>query len=467
MNPAKYRSASASFTSGGSSLSDGGTLASSLKDFARATAQIFPSNGGSADIPYAEMAAALGQSQQRSMSQASASLKASMTSDDGELSFEGHDTAPAFQASTGQFSPVVNGVHHTSLIQRLNMVLYLSRSEVIQNIQDESIPARINSIVHAIVTNWREKFYPRMTKSNQAIALPLHQLNTEPLQILDRILSNSASHVIDGLSELAKQAPLVHQSVNNWILRSLTGSNENFWENFMDLCQSFGLIYAPQIGTAEENGKLIGIKEAFAGAESKLDLPPFQIQQTLSIPEVPITHVLIPRVSSGQLRGYLSDSDLIPGQTVQATVRYPADRFDGRGYVMAPPSFLANVFQSLDKAAGWGSNMLPGQHRNGLQKQASDTEKSTQALQAFLTGLAKSTLQLIQIQGVTCSLQLPLDLSWETGKAYEVGLGGTRLFRGLLASCQHSVSSSPQAPQAFTRLAFSHVQWGGFKINFS
>lgn len=467
MKPAQYRQASASFTAGGSSLSDGGTLAASLNDFARVSAQIFPSSGGSADVPYAQMASALGSAQQRSMAQSAASFSAAMSGDDGDLKFEGHEVAPSLQASTGQFSPVVNGVHHTSLIQRLNMALYLSETYVIENITEASIPARINAIIHAIVTNWREVFFPRMTSADQAVAAKLHQLNTEPLQILDRILASSPDHRIDGLDTLAKQAPLVHQSVNNWIVRSLTSSNENFWENFLGLCQSFGLIYAPAIGTSEENGQLIGVKEAFDNAGSKLDLPPFQLQQTLDIPEVPITYVLIPRVSSGQLRGYLDKSDLVPGQTVQAIVRYPADRFDGRGYVMAPPSFLANVFQSLDQAAGWGSTMLPGQQRNGLQKQASDVEKSTQALQAFLTGLAKRTLQLLQIQSVTCNLQLPLDLSWEVGKAYEVGMGGTRLFRGLLASCQHAVSSTPQSPQAFTRLAFSHVQWGGFRISFS
>lgn len=469
VTPAQKRTATGSFAASGGSVSDYGTLMAGLNDFARASAQIYPSppsTSATADIPYSKIASMLGQVQTRSMSQSKPAFNGSISTDSSTVTLTGHETGPSFAISPGSFNPGVNGVHYTALIQRLNMVLYIGSTSVIQDIKEPDIPKRILAIVQAVVRNWLTKVYPDMASSDKDVASQIHEMNTEPLQILQRILGSSTSHEIDGLAALAKSAPAVHQSINNWIYRSLTGSGDNFWGSFLTLAQSFGMIYAPDFGTSTQNGRLIGIREAFAAAEEKLECSSVQWSNTLERPDTPITHVVVPRVSSGHLRGYVENSKLMPGQTVQAFVRYPSGKYDGRGHIMSVPPFLGTVFQNVAASAAWGEAMQPGQLRDSIQKQADNVATSVEALRAFLTGLARRTLNLLQVQGVTANLQLPLDPSWQVGKAYTVGLEGQKLFTGLLAQCQHSVASSEGSPQAFTKLAFNHVQWGEYKADF-
>jgi len=89
------------------------------------------------------------------------------------------------------------------------------------------------------------------------------------------------------------------------------------------------------------------------------------------------------------------------------------------------------------------------------------------ALRTFLLSYLRNTLHTLQLQGSSVSIMTALDTSWTPGRAYEVSQDGQVLFRGILASAIHNISSNPDSPQATSSLGFSYVQWGGFRLSFA
>lgn len=296
----------------------------------------------------------------------------------------------------------------------------------------------------------------------------IHEQNTEPLQILDRILGASDELEMDSLELLSQKVKQVHNRINSWIVEKLNSGAGDFWSNFISLLTDFGLIYAPAFGGVEDNGRLINLKAAFDAAKTRTDVAGLNFTQSMQLPEVPVGYVMISRVpASGPLRSYAENINLIPGQIIQNSVSYPPGKSDGRAHVVNMPPFLSSVFMNLGQQTDFGRTLQPGQSRKAMEDLTTLVQTQTDALRAFLTQYAKQVLHLVQLQGSTASLACVLDLSFEVGTAYEIGVSGDVLFRGLLASVQHSVSSNDRGPDATTRLSFSHVQWGGFRLSFA
>jgi hypothetical protein len=458
-----------SFTSSQGSAAASGAISAELDEFAAATAEIFPRASGSSTIPYDKLAQMLGTAQTRSLQQANGQFTGSISGgSSGAVSFAGFEVLPALQLATGYFGPTVQALHQTAVIQRLNMLLYITSMPDLGQISEPDIPTRIQTIVKAIVDRWRTVTYPSMTSFDQQVAIAIHEANTPGLQALYNILGNSDDFTIDGLEALAEQVPMVNQKINDFIFQTLCDSKDNFWPSFLFLIQSFGMRYAPAFGDASEVGRLIGIQEAFDAVEDKTDLSMLQLSETLQEPVAPITHVVIPKLpTAGPHRAYTQqNSNLLPGQAVAAMVRYPSGQYTGRGHILQPPPWLSVVFQSLSTTAVLGNTLQEGQIHSTIEQLTTQTAAAMQAFKTFLTGMAKRVFHLLALQNAMATVTLPFDGSWEVGTAYKVGLNGTSLFTGLCASVRHSTSSHQSSPQHFTTVGFSHVQWSGFTFNY-
>lgn len=470
---ARKRDASASFATSAGSSGDGGAISGQLNDFARAYAQVYPGDtSGTADVPYGAIANQLGQLQANCFNQSNSKFKASINDGGGSITFEGFEVEPNIQISTGNFSPQIQAVHSTALIQRLNMSLYAKSVPDLGNIKDEDIIKRISDVLKLLVSNWRLNFYPSgYNETEKAVADEIHSQNIVPLQILQNILTSSRSFKMAGLATVAAKLESINVAINNWIIECLTDSADNFWSSFLTLIQSFGLLYAPSWGAGKSNGFLFSPRDAFAALQSKGDIDGLSFQPTLRLPEVPITYVIMTGLPfNGPNRTYASNSKLLPGQMVPSTLKYPQGQNTGRAYMVPQPPFVTGSLSSLgslNRPVTYGANMEPGKAVDIAKALAQNFITQTDALRTFLLDYLRNTLHTLQLQGSSVSIMTALDTSWTPGKAYEVSMGGQVLFRGILASAVHNISSSPDSPQASSSLGFSYVQWGGFRLSFA
>ena len=463
--PAEQRSARGKFTTAAGSLADSGTLSAALNDFARASAQIFPATtSDAAQIPYGKLATSMGEAQARSASPESAKFDARISSGEDEAEFIGYETQPQLQVAVGFFGPQVTGCHATGLILRLDFSLYAVSLSHLTNIPVTNIVETIRQVVRRLVTYWREKVYPTFTEKEKADVLKVHERNMAPLKILDSILAASDPHEVQGLDKLVKAVPMVYHTVISMIVNKLSQPNGNFWASFLSLTSSFGLVYAPELGGADQNGSLVSIRTALKDATDREDLDGVSFQGSIQTPEVPITHVLVSKVPSPAFYRAHDDNKLLPTQVTRTSIRYPSDQDTGKAYYAPVPEFLAPVFQSIGREMTIGNSLIPGKARDGQEKLKMLFIGQIDAVHEFLKGYARSVFHAVQLQGSVTNMAVPLSLDWEVGKAYRVGIAGEPMFIGVLASTSHTVASRQGSPVASTQLSFSHVQWGSYRV---
>lgn len=446
------------------------SLSASLQEFSRAMAKVYPgaTNADTADIPWKEIAAMLGGMQTRSMSQNQGSFSASITGTDGSMSFSGFEVFPSLQVSVGSITPEIHAVHQTASVQRLNMALYTQSGipNAVKETNEKDFPKRVALIIRTLVTDWRKQVFPSMTQTEKTIAERVHNQNTEPLKIVYDILTKSDKFEIDGMDKLAQTIPTVNNALNNWILWSLTSESEGFWERFLEMNRKVGLFYAPSIGGAEDYGTLVNTRKAFEDAEDFEDVDSITFQPNLQLPEVPITYVIMPHLPfTSSFKNYKAESKLLPGQVSPSILRYPPGQVTGHSQVISPPPYIVSTLQNMSSLGGFGSS-LSGKAHDQAEKLDNATTPQVAAMKTFLLSYMRNIFHAIQLQGSSFGMTTILSPKWQVGKAYRVSQSGVLLFKGMLASCSHTVSSSPDSPQAFTQLSFSHVQWGGFSLPF-
>lgn len=468
--PAKQREATATFSTSSGGAGDAGAISAQLNDFARAYAQVYPgATSGTAEIPYGEIASLLGQMQQNSIKQANSKFKATIKADKSSVSFEGFEIEPNLQISPGSFAPQVHAVHNTASLQRLNMAMYGHGFSDLTEIKDADIIQRIITIMKRMVEHWRTKVWPDMTKEDQKYTLSIHEMNMEPLKILYSILQASGSFEISGLAQLAETLESVNTDVNNWLLSYMVSDTDNFWSAFLEMTGKLGLLYAPAFGGSSANGKLFSPRMAFAAETGKDDLDGIVFQPSLRLSETPITYVIMPKLPFTSLnRSYTSNATLLPGQAPLGSLKYPEGQVTGRAHVVAQPPFLNLAGMNYNRDVTWGESTEINRANTNAAKLSDGHVKQINALRKFLTGYLRNTLHRLQLQGSSVSISTALgDMDWELGRAYSIKHGGKPLFRGILASCVHSVGSSQERPMAMTSLGFSYVQWGGFHLSFA
>lgn len=475
-NPkAEKLEASATFSTSSGSTGDVGAISAQINDFARAYAQVYPgATAGTADVPYGEVAALLGQMQANALKQANSKFQARIEGSAGSVSFSGFEIEPNLQISPGSFTPQIHAVHDTATLQRLSMSLYRAGATDVTaldaaELKSANIIERMIFILEQLVTIWRTQHFPVLTGGDKRYAAVVHEMNIEPLKILHRILSSSSSFEIPGLAQLANKLDSVNSSVNNWLMAGMTSNTVNFWDDFLGLVSQLGLLYAPAFGSDAANGRLFSPRDAFAAVETKDDLDSVQFQPSLRLAEVPVTYVIMTQLPFTSLnRTYAPQQTLLPGQVVSTTLKYPEGQVSGRAHVVAQPPFLNLAGASYNRKPVWGVDLTLNRARTEATNLADAHVEQTDALKKFLTGYLRNTLHTLQLQGSGVNITTALnDMSWEIGRAYAIQQGGKAMFRGILASCTHNVSSIPGGPQAMTALGFSYVQWGGFSLPFT
>lgn len=463
--PAEIRSPRVKVQTSVGTVTDGASVSAQLRDFARATGQVYPTpKEDTPSIPYKEIAQVLGSAQTRALQLDNARMRITITGGGDDLVFQGFEVQPSMTVGVGYFSPGIAGLHAASLVTRLDFSLYAGSLSHLEDVQVKDIVKAMREIIRRQVEYWRSKVYPTLDKADKETARQLHENNTGPLRIIDRILANSAPHSIDGLEALAKQLPMIRLHIIGMVVEYLSSDAMDSWTGFRELLTMFGLVYAPDIGDSNACGRVISIKAQLQKPTTRTKLDGLTFNPALALPELPITHVLVSKVPMPAVYRAHDNDLLVPNKINRVNIRYPKDRITGRAFRAPVPAYLSPVFMGLGQRASLGAGMLPGQARDGQEKLRQLVVKSTDVIHSFLEGYAKSVFEGVQLQNSTAFLSLPLSADWKVGDAYEVGIQGASLFVGLLAAVSHTVSGKSGAPSASTQLSFSHVQWGNFRL---
>ena len=453
----------ATFSTSAGSTTDSGFMSAQLNDMARAGAYIYPGNAAdNAAIPYSELAAIMAAAQKASRDMSGAAFAANLDGgDDANLNFTGVETAPVLQLSEASVGPLISAVHATARVHRLDFSLYTSGGVPdMRNIDLSNVVMALRTVFQTTVRHWIREVLPDMTAAEQEEANTIHEANTAPLQIVDRILANSPAYSIPGLQSVAKEVPMVREHFINLLLSGLNSSDGEFWGTFLGLVQELGLIYAPEFGGEEANGRLISVENTLSSAKARLDVDGLQLRSQLQRPEVAIGKVLIPKVPMSGLPRSKDKKITLPSQATRVSITYPAGAPKGRVVTLPLPPFISPVFQSL--AGLWQKpsvSLMPSSVRASQDRAKQLALRQQEAVHDFLRGYAKVMFGRLQLQGSSAGLAVPLSFDWQVGQAYEVGVRGTRMFKGILASISHNISSKGNG-SAITELAFSHVLWG-------
>lgn len=462
--PAQQVNPTAKFNTSAGSVSDAGFFSAALNDMARASAYIHPSSsGGSVSaVPYAAIAGIMAAAQNSARS-ATARFKASSDDGlDGSINFEGFEVMPAVQVGVAAVGPLINAVHATAKLHRLDFSLYTNSSTAeLKEIELSDVVAALREVLQRTVRHWISNVLPDLPAGSRAEAEKIHQANTEPLQIVDRILKASSPVAIPGLVEAANAVRMVKFHFINMLLAGLNSSEGEFWPGFLDLAQTLGLLYAPEFGSADKNGKFVSVEAALDQAEDRSDVDGLQFQSQLGLPEVPVGRVLIPRIPGASLGRGEERKNTLPSQATRTSIVYPAGDPVGRTALLSPPPFISPVYQSMAGLWSAPSGALGASSiRENMSRQQKIASTQQRAIHDFLRGYAELMFKRMKLQSSSAAFSMPLSYGWNVGTAYKVGVGGTPLFTGLLESVNHSIGSRGGTGTASTELAFSNVLWG-------
>ena len=452
------------FNTSAGSVSDSGFLSAALNDMARAGAYIYPgASASNAEVPYAALASIMAQAQTASRNMGGAKFSAQLDDGlNGNLEFTGIETAPSLQLGTHNVGPLISAVHSTAIVHKLDFSLYTSGGAPdMRDVDVSNAVGALQQVMQGTVRHWIRNVLPDLTAAEQEEAVAIHEANTEPLRVVDRILSNSDELKIPGLVEVVEAVPMVKFHFLNMLLGGLNSSDGEFWRTFLGLLGELGLIYAPAFGGAEENGRLIVVETQLSEAASRTNIDGLQLRSQWSAPDSPVGKVMLPKVPMSGLPRGKDKNTTLPSQATRTSISYPPGAPKGRVVALPLPPFISPVFQSL--AGLWqaqSKSMVPASIRASQDRAKSLALQQQNAVHDFLRGYAKTMYGRLQLSLSAAGIAVPMSFDWEVGKAYEVGVRGTKMFKGILASVTHNVSSKGNG-SALTELAFSHVLWGG------
>jgi hypothetical protein len=377
----------------------------------------------------------------------------------GELDFKGFKTAPSHRIGVGGVGSSVSMIHAMSLIGAYAPYIY--EAEVFHrdaiNPKGGNLAVRAVDMLNAMTEAWQGDGRDRGIEEYEQIKDSLHENNQKVEAKVKELLRASAdTTAIEGLSEITTHGGL-NLGVNSAILKCLTSRRSNFFDNLIELCSMWQLIYQPD-KSASGTGKLIRMEDALNldVQEREVSVIDFLINAgPMSI--MPVTGVIVEGLPASEHRS--SDGadttkfGIVPNSIV--THGSPSGRM-----VTAPlPPFLQRPLHTAFLTDG--VDMTESGYDAAQEAQVSDLADIVSGpVKTLAEQWAKNYFIDLVLAPSNVSLTCELDLSWQAGKTYKVmakNSGGAVLFQGLLNREQHTISTRGQQATAETHLYFSHV----------
>lgn len=373
--------------------------------------------------------------------------------DQGTLNWDGLYNGPAYNYGIGQAQFGTNSIAAVSKLQQLRTDIYVS-SEPLKTANSEPItgpvPVRLKKVLEKLVKNFLDELNRSTTVGiDREILLTQHQQNQEPLQIWYDILAQSEDN--DYL--LTKNSYLnLDDDVAEHIARVYLSSSGNFFNTLLQFGNDFRLTYIPptSTGTTARYGKLKGTGKIINSSvkTKKINLEQFEADISgFNLP--PVSAVWVVGVGNAGIK-------LGTGLGTQVYGIWPstATAYDGGVQRVDPPPWVAtptplNV-QTASTKSVLGSSFKTVVTVN--QKELTDISKKHFNI---FTEWARLWFADLKWANETVTINMPLDVTWELGSFYDVSNDKGKLFRGLVESISHRLSTRDAA----TTVRFSHVQY--------
>jgi hypothetical protein len=403
---------------------------------------------------------------------------ASITMDDGNkgsLSFKGFSVSPQYMLVAGMVDRKVMLVHRAAMLDALKLGIYQWQGSD-WNAQNKpangvSWAARIKSATEFLVKNGASK-WKELSNSDLELKAQQHQQNQKLLPLWYSLLEDSAEATTsEGLAKLNSElADNINRGLGSTILDYLSSSSDGFWSTISQLCSTFQLLYVP--GTGDSAGRLIRLRDVL-GKPQDMEVDIVECSFTNgSTGVVPLQQVLV----QGKGDAKWNNTDEKPPQTLAGWPERP-ENTTGQVLLTALPQWL----MPLEAVAGGA--FVPASVRTAAPG-ISDTiniktyqEKFSSIIQRSRLVQSEAVLMLLReyvrnlysdrcLAGTGFSMTVPLNLKAQPGTRYTVKEGSDTLFEGFLASVTHTMEIPPGGAQgsAATRLQFSHVELGDFKV---
>ena len=370
-------------------------------------------------------------------------------------------------------------VHEAALVDGLKTGIYnwngVTWSDKSAKIAADSWAIFIKNIYKFLYENGR-KDWGNLNAADTEIAAQQHTVNKTLNPIFERILDDSSkttqSDALASLSSGGGSTLTPHvNGIGRVMLSYLTASREGFWATINQLCAAFQLLYVPPT-TAATYGHLVRLQDALMAEPIGKELSLLSCSFKMATDSVlPLQQVIIR--SNGQSEFAFSDNKTMKPRTL---VVWPktASRTTGQVLYTSVPGWLLST-SSLDPnkpeavaiafSAPGHTDVVNIDDYKGKNEIASKVfVTSDTQLVKFLEEYAQALYIDRCLAGSSFTASVPLDLTWEPGERYTITSSGDKLFTGFLAQVTHTATVEPGAGNASTRLDFTHVELGDFKL---
>jgi len=427
----------------------------------------------------ADVARTLGKLQELAFSQRD-EPDAEIVIEDGQnpgVAFQGFTVSPSFSLIAGHIERKAMLVHKAALLDALKTGVY-SWKGVWTDDRDPVVGTswadRIKKATEFMIKYGRDD-WGYLSLADREIMAQQHQQNMKLLpmwyELLDNSVTSTASTGLGVLTQNMAQAKLVNLGISTTLMSYLMASRDGFWNTINQLCSAFQLLYVPDASMGM--GRLIRLRDVLA--------EPRQLQ--LGITDSGFRHSgggIIP-LQQVLVRS-MGDPTFPPGDPTdrpQVIAAWPEQPNNTSGQVLetSMPQWLIplNAVSPTQVVPVTTPTDVPGDEdpvdiddydqtvSTVLAKSRKAMDKSVKAL---LSEYARNLYCDRCLAPASFPLSVPLDTSLVPGDRYNVVSAEGRLFEGFLAQVTHNLEIAPGGGQgqAVTRLMFSHVELGDFKV---
>lgn len=458
-------------------ITDQVTLSAAINQFPQVVCskQIDAEDGEAVKIHAGDFVALAKEEQARILSSRSAP-DFSVRIDDGQrniVDFQGYTLGAGAKIAADGVSCMVSGIHRGSLLSAYRPDIYQTYAETRIDessplkVTGASIMGRLKEILKRKTDAWGDETLRRRTGVDYVDAIydEIHTTNESLRNTVDELLGASEESTSYELFSTLEGFEGANSALNAKLAEMLDMHSGNFFQSLQTLATIFRLIYVP-----DKSGSTVGyfckLSDIFAEpVEVECACVSWDISVS-SATVLPVSSVLVHGLVAAEVRSTNTNTQEVwPGYVSDILARFPEEPAEGGTTTMMPaPEFLQ--FPVRHDWLSEGEEMDPEQAIADYEALSNEVlEFSTQLAQQFGSEWARQGYLDTVLAANQVTLTTDLDLAWEAGTFYVVKArsakdGSTLMFKGLLQSEVHTISSNQNAPMAVSVLSFSHVLIG-------
>jgi len=395
----------------------------------------------------------------------------------GSLDFKGIVAGPTYMMDSQGKSirPAIGAISACGIVANLRLSNYLGstkepnaplgRPEVFLEERPESsnLAQRMSELTDGMIDMWLRHRIKSKDIISDRIKGNIHLANQGgPLGEWRKILANSMETLdLEWLSTMKdnKATNFVLNGELLGILRSPTGS---FLETIGRAAQAFNLQYVPRPdGSA---GRLEPREKRMTGELLEKDIPATSVFMGGDLPRqlMPVQQVIVVGKTRSEV---ISASSASKEEGVIGVAGYPLNATTANGNIMTIPLPFYLELYSMSSGSAQGVSTRGNPSVDSAVKVFRNIRDLTQTNlntrdEALMSSYAKSVYNDAALGSYSSQISVPLDLGWEVGRRYSLSTGGVALFRGFLASVEHTVSRGEMG----SSLDFTHVEYGSYRL---